>query len=271
MEEKKEENNQDNKEKEKLDEKKEKEQKEKNEENVQEEKQEEKKEEEKQEEKKEEEKEERKEEENKKQEKEEKKEEERNELEEREREINNYYKNNKIKVTDIEKEKEKEQKINAINFNTNEDNSTYNNIINNNSKNLNLNLDNTSERKLCTNSTNDINKNINIALGSEDFYKLLPKIPKKNTPEFFTSSELNYLEYKHSCEYDRRNFMQIFSSILKEENNLVYSFSYCGDDYNLSLVKLSFFILQIILHITFSCLFFTDEIIDKIKDKKYEI
>ena len=241
----------------------------------QEEKQEEKKEEE-EEEKKEEEKEERKEEEKeerKKEEKEEMKEEkEKNELKEkeREREINNECKSNKIKIIDIEKEKE--QRIKAINFNTNEHNSTHNNIINNNSKNLDLNLDNTSERKLCTNSSNPFNnKNINISFGSEEFYKLLPKIPKKNIPEFFSNSEMNFLEYKHSCDYDRRSFLQIYSSILKEENNLVFSFSYCNDDFNLSLVKLSFFIIQIILYITFTCFFFTDDTINKIKDLKYEI
>ena len=65
--------------------------------------------------------------------------------------------------------------------------------------------------------------------------------------------------------------MQIYSSILKEENNFVFSFSYFSDDYNLSLVKLSFFIIQIILYITFTCFFFTDDTINKIKDLKYEI
>ena len=130
-----------------------------------------------------------------------------------------------------------------------------------------------------TNSSNPFNnKNINISFGSEEFYKLLPKIPKKNIPEFFSNSEMNFLEYKHSCDYDRRSFLQIYSSILKEENNLVFSFSYCNDDFNLSLVKLSFFIIQIILHITFTCFFFSDDcfffsddIINKIKDLKYEI
>ena len=82
---------------------------------------------------------------------------------------------------------------------------------------------------------------------------------------------MNFLEYKHSCDYNRLSFMQIYSSILKEKNNFVFSFSYFSDDYNLSLVKLSFFIIQIILYITFTCFFFTDDTINKIKDLKYEI
>ena len=122
------------------------------------------------------------------------------------------------------------------------------------------------------NSTNlDINENIEVVLGSDEFYKMLHKIPETNRPEFFNNSEINFLEYKYSCDYDRRTFMQIFSSILKEENNIIYSFSFCANDYNLSLVKFSFLIIQIILLITFSCLFFVNDIIIKIYDKKYKI
>ena len=187
------------------------------------------------------------------------------------KEANIIYKNNKIKANKKEESiKEKEQRIKSINFNSNENNSTYNNIINNNTKMLSLN-NISSDRKLCSDSTNtDANKNIHIEFGSDIFHKLFKKIPEEKRLEFIPNSEMNYLEYKYSCDCDRRSFMKIFSSLLKEENNIIYSLSFCSDDYNLSIVKFSFLIIQLILYISFTCFFFTDDIINSIFDKKYK-
>ena len=93
-------------------------------------------------------------------------------------------------------------------------------------------------------------------------------IPEYKRKEFFANSELNFLEYEHSYDCDTRSFSEIYSSIIKEENNIIFSLSYCADDYNLSFAKLSFLILQLILYLTVICFFFGDDTLNNIYDKK---
>ena len=107
-----------------------------------------------------------------------------------------------------------------------------------------------------------------IIFGTDEFYKMLNKIPEEKRKEFFNNSELNDLEYKYACDHDERSFFQMYASMLIEENNIIYSFSYCANDYNLTIVKISFFIIQLILYLTISCLFFADNTIDNIFEKK---
>ena len=104
-------------------------------------------------------------------------------------------------------------------------------------------------------------KKLDFKFGSPEFFKFLNKIPEKKRKKYFKESEINHLEYKYAYDIDDRMIFKIYSSIMKEQNNLVFSLSLCGNDYNLPILKFSFLIIQIILYLTASCLFFADNII----------
>ena len=137
-----------------------------------------------------------------------------------------------------------------------------------------LNLLNKEEEKLINNKNNqgqqlkkfpknnDNIKNLNFKFGSDEFFKFLNKIPEKKRKKYFKESELNHLEYKYAYDIDDRTVFVLFSSIIKEQNNLIFSLSLCGNDYNLPVLKFSFLIIQLILYLTVSCLFFVDNVID---------
>ena len=183
-------------------------------------------------------------------------------------EESNEKENEDILVEEIsqKQEKEKEQKIHGLNLQSNGDNSTVDNIL---IKSKYFNIDKTSDKDQGSNSTKcKSNKTSGIKFGSNDFYKKLKIIPGHKKKEFFANSELNVLEYEHSFDCDTRSFSGIYASIIKEENNIIFSFSFCADDYNLSFAKFSFFLLQLILHLTVICLFFGDYTINNIYDKK---
>ena len=195
----------------------------------------------------------------------EEKKEEIDEKEEKKSDINDRMQDNK-EIKDKNKEEEKEQKILKLNLNSNGENSTLSNIINNSKKN---DAEKISIQKPMSNSTKIEDKaKFEIKFGSVEFYKMLNKIPEAKRIDFFNSSELNYMEYKYTCDYDERTFFKIYFSMIKEENNIIYSISFCTSDYNLSLVKFSFLIIQIILYLTVSVLFFTDDTINNIFDKQ---
>ena len=59
--------------------------------------------------------------------------------------------------------------------------------------------------------------------------------------------ELNELSYQEAVKEDKRNFFQIYFSLLRREHRVIFSFFNCND-YNLISIKLSrftFFLLQI--------------------------
>ena len=192
---------------------------------------------------------------------------EKREKEEKKDNINEEINSNKKKSENRnQKQKEKEEKIKIINSNSNEYNSTVSNIINN-SKNLNVEKI-SGKKQLSNNESFKTNKKCEIKFGSVEFYKMLNLLPEQNRNQFFCNSEINYLDYEYACDIDKRSFCQIYSSMLKEENNIIYSFSFCADDYNLAIVKFSFLIIQLILYLTVISLFFADNTINNIFDKK---
>ena len=178
---------------------------------------------------------------------------------------------NNIKIHKKNNTGEKEKKLLKLNLNSNGDNSTISNIINNSK---NSNIEKESDNKQNSISTKkDNNENIEIKFGSDEFHKMLNKIPEKKKMEFFKESELNHLEYKYVCDIDGRMFFQIYSAMLKEQNSLILSLSLCGNDYSISSLKFSFLCVQIILYLTVSAIFFNDELIDNIflNENKFKI
>ena len=188
-------------------------------------------------------------------------------MKEQEQEEKNEEKNNEVE----NKEEEKEKKSLVLNVNSNGDNSTMSNIIN---QSKNSKLEKISVRKENSLSTKrENNKDLEIKFGSGEFFRLLKKIPEEKRIEFFRDSEMNHIEYKYASDYDERMFFQIYASILKEQNNIIFPFSLCGNDYNIPILKFSFLIIQLILYLTISTLFFGDDAIDNIleKNNKFDV
>ena len=181
------------------------------------------------------------------------------------KEANNNIIKNKNQINN--KNKEKKKRILRLNLNGNGEKSSQSKIINNNSVNnfvdkLTIQEQNSNLSKL------ENNEKLKIKFGSDEFYEMLNLIPEEEREKFYKISELNHMEYKHTCNYDTRNFLSIYFSMVKEENDLIYSFSFCASDYNLPIVKFSFFIVQLILYLTVSAIFFTDDTIDNFFEKK---
>ena len=116
---------------------------------------------------------------------------------------------------------------------------------------------------------NSENKNeMEIKFGSEEFYKYLMKLPIEKRAQFFEDEELTRLEYQYAIDIDRRSYCQLYFSLLKRQNILIYCLSFCSNDLNLGIVKFSLFLFQIVLHILISALFFTDNTLNHIYNKK---
>ena len=115
----------------------------------------------------------------------------------------------------------------------------------------------------------EINNNENaIKFGSEEFYKILLKIPEEKRNEFFEDDELNDLEYQYALLFDKRTFCEIYISVLKKQNILIFCLSYCSKDYNLWLMKFSFLMFHFAIFITISAFFFTDNTLNNIYENK---
>ena len=70
-------------------------------------------------------------------------------------------------------------------------------------------------------------KNLNLNLLDRNFLKL-------------SDIELNSMKYKKALIYDKRTFMQYYSSLLKK-NHLVFFSFYCQKDYNPQIIKIFLF------------------------------
>ena len=104
--------------------------------------------------------------------------------------------------------------------------------------------------------------------GSEEFYKSLMNIPQEKRMEFFIDEELNSLEYQYAIKIDKRSFCKVYFSFLKKQNIFIFCLSYCCNDYNLSIMKISLLLFQISLFIIINAFFFTDNTLNYIYEKK---
>ena len=112
------------------------------------------------------------------------------------------------------------------------------------------------------------NQEIDIKFGVDEFYQKVMKLPEDKRCEFFIDEELNSLDYQYAIEIDKRSFFNIYLSLLKRQNILIFCLSYCSNDYNLSILKFSLLIFQFILFITVSAFFFTDNTLNNIYERK---
>ena len=94
--------------------------------------------------------------------------------------------------------------------------------------------------------------------------KLMLGINKKGKPEKkLDDFELNDLSYKEAVEQDKRNFIQIYFSLIKREHRIIFTF-FNFNDYNLISIKLSRFIFLFTSDLAFNVFFFSDASMHKI-------
>jgi hypothetical protein len=106
-----------------------------------------------------------------------------------------------------------------------------------------------------TNEENDFKNNINIYSSQS----------KKKTIKQgdLNEAELNQLDYRSAIIIDKRTYFQYYWSLLKKKHLIVFCF-FPSNDYNILIIKISFFIIAFSLYITISGFFFSDETMHKV-------
>ena len=74
--------------------------------------------------------------------------------------------------------------------------------------------------------------------------------------------ELNNLEFLEATKLDKRNFFQIYWSLLKREHPFIFTFI-TKDDYNITMIKYSRFIFLLCTDMAMNVFFFSDETMHK--------
>ena len=90
-------------------------------------------------------------------------------------------------------------------------------------------------------------------------YKFI--VPTTNE-EKLDSYELNNLEYNEAINQDKRNFMEIYWSLLKREHLIIFTF-FIRKDHNIIYTKYSRFIFSICTDMALNVFFFADETMHK--------
>ena len=107
-----------------------------------------------------------------------------------------------------------------------------------------------------TNEENDFkNNNINIYLNQAK--------RKSMKAGDLNDAELNQLDYRSAIIIDKRTFFQYYLSLLKKKHLILFCF-FPSNDYNILIIKISFFIIAFSLYITISGFFFSDETMHKV-------
>ena len=81
--------------------------------------------------------------------------------------------------------------------------------------------------------------------------------------------ELNSLEYEKALIYDKRTFFQYYWSLLKKDHIILFTFL-PSNDYNLTSLKMTLFVLSLSLETTINGFFFTDNTMHQIHENNGE-
>ena len=106
----------------------------------------------------------------------------------------------------------------------------------------------------------DLNKNNikDISFNNFNFFDKNEENIKKDNQEELSNYELNNLEYEESIKTDKREFAQIYWSILKREHLILFTF-FSYNDYNLSSIKFARFIFLVCTDMALNVFFFSDD------------
>ena len=137
-----------------------------------------------------------------------------------------------------------------------------NNIIN--SKLFSLNTENIEENDKKNNDLK-LNDSINKKLLSEAFlkYKKLKKILSPNL------NEINSFPYQKAFKHDKRTYIQYYLSLIKTQHPILFSF-YKMNDYNIKIIKIDLFFIDIVLNYAINALFFNDDTMHQIYEDQGE-
>ena len=89
------------------------------------------------------------------------------------------------------------------------------------------------------------------------------KIQNLSNIQSLNDEELNRLDYGAAVKVDKRTFLQYYWSLLKKKQLLLFTF-YPSKDYNMRIIKMSFFIISFSLYMTINGFFFTDSTMHKV-------
>ena len=113
---------------------------------------------------------------------------------------------------------------------------------------------------------NKLNSTSIIKIKKKKIKQLKENSTKTNKIEhkiYYNDQELNTLEYNLAIKIDKRTYFQYYWSLLKKKHPILFTF--CpNNDYNLTSIKLSLFILSFSLYFTINAFFFTDDTMHKI-------
>ena len=106
---------------------------------------------------------------------------------------------------------------------------------------------------------NKSNKNDLISKSSREILRVkeTKNIAKINEYELLNDYELNNLPFEKALEIDKRNYLQLYLSLLKTKHVLFFTF-YNFNDYNSIIIKICLFLFSFTLYLTVNAFFFTD-------------
>ena len=88
-------------------------------------------------------------------------------------------------------------------------------------------------------------------------YKKIKLILKPNI------NEINSFPYKKALKHDKRKYLEFYCSLIKTQHSIFFSF--CPmNDYNIKIIKIDLFFIDIILNYTINALFFNDTTLHQI-------
>ena len=107
---------------------------------------------------------------------------------------------------------------------------------------------------------------------NSDFYiyKIIKIIKPEKRKEYLSEYEIGNLSYENALQIENRDNSNYYFALLKEKNKMISTFLN-NNDYNIKSIKISSFILELVLSLTVNALFYSDKIIYQINQEKENI
>ena len=94
-------------------------------------------------------------------------------------------------------------------------------------------------------------------------YKKIKKILNPN------ENEINSFPYQKALKHDKRTYLQYYYSLIKTQHSILFAF-YPMNDYNIKIIKVDLFFIDIVLNYAINALFFNDSIMHQIYEDQGE-
>ena len=84
----------------------------------------------------------------------------------------------------------------------------------------------------------------------------------------YNDEEMNSLSYELALKYDKKTYCEYYLSLIKTKNILIFSFYNNRNDYNSQIIKINLFFIGFIINFFVNALFFNEEAMHQILEKK---